>query len=45
MVTRKEADKIVDIVLDYFKIDVNEMSLVESNDFYNRVLYHSVGII
>ena len=44
MVTRKEADRIVDTVLDYFNIDINKMTLTESTNFYNRV-YHSAGII
>ena len=42
--TRNEVNKIVDTILDYFKIDINSMSLIESENFYNRV-YHSAGII
>lgn len=44
MTTRESADKIVDTVLNYFKIDINKMPLTESTELYNRV-YHAVGII
>ena len=44
MITRQEVDKVVDSVLDYFKIDLKKLSLNESIEFYNEI-YHSVGII
>lgn len=44
MIKRQEADKVVNAVLDYFKIDINNMSLFESTELYNRA-YHAAGII
>ena len=41
---KEQANKIVDIVCNYFHIDVNKLSLQESINLYNRV-YHSVNII
>ena len=43
MVTKTEANKIVDTVLDYFHISTNRMTLEESIHLYNQV-YHSVGL-
>ena len=44
MITRQKVDKIVDEVLDYFNIDINNISLTKSTELYNRV-YHAAGII
>lgn len=41
---REEVNKVVDAVCDYFNIDINKLSLEESNKFYSYV-YHSVNII
>ena len=41
---REEVNKVVETVCDYFHIDVNKLSLQESNNLYNQV-YHSVNII
>ena len=44
IMSREEANKIVDAVCDYFNIEVNKLTLKESNEFYSYV-YHSANII
>ena len=43
MVTKTEANRIVDTILNYFHISANRMTLEESINLYNQV-YHSVGL-
>lgn len=44
IMSREEANKVIDAVCDYFNIDVNKLTLKESNEFYSYV-YHSANII